>query len=282
MTRSNNSDYWHDQLSDYVLGNLSPDEIMALQEQIAINPDLAKECAELQESLSALPYTLPTQAPSSSLKASILEAAQESNQAMAHLQHPSAAHLHPSSTRRSKAAYPAPWLRVGGAIAATLVIALGIDNYRLRQQVGETAQLQQRLQQNQAELDQLRNQVQSMTTLITTLQEPTSIVYSLTGTGPAEGATGRLVTTPGHQDMVLVSENLPLLSEDQIYRLWAIADEAAQPAYCGQFRTNVEGTVQWTAPAIICSETPSQLLITLDNPTDSIDSAGPLVMQSQT
>ncbi len=286
MTRSNGSDNWRDQIVDYVLGNLDSNEVTALQEQIAVDPSLAEELADLQESLSGLPYVLPKKAPPSALKASIMAAAKGADQAAAGHQLPTMSHVQPeeptSLSAAAKARRRAPWSEFAGAIAAALILALGVNNYGLQRQVNKMAQLEQTLQQNQAELERLRTQIQSMTTVFTSLKAPNSLVYALEGTGNAAGATGRLLTIPGHQEMVLVSENLPVLSEDQIYRLWAIADEAAPPEYCGQFRPNLAGAVQWLAPTETCSETPAQLLVTLDKPNDPIDSAGPLVMQSQT
>lgn len=296
--RSDCSDYWHDKIADYVLGNLSPEETAALQEQLAVNSNLAHELAELQESLATLPYTLPEAAPSINLKASILEAAQAKKP-----QHTQDEPIQPATsvTAETTAQTPhqawhpissltlsrkLPWKIISGAIAATVLLALGLDNYRLRQQVQSNLELKeslrQSLEQREAELERLQDEVQRMTTVVASLQEPESIVYTLKGTGLAEGATGRLVTTPGHQDMVLVSEDLPPLTENYIYRLWAIADAANQPEYCGQFRMDTEGTGHWTAPTETCSQTPTQLLITLDQPNDPIDSAGPLVMESQT
>ncbi|MGJ3245303.1 MAG: anti-sigma factor domain-containing protein [Elainellaceae cyanobacterium] len=287
MTRSDSSENWHDRILDYVLGNLSPDEVVALQEQIANNSDLARELAELQELWSALPYALPEESPSPDLKASVLKKAVEgSNPQVAHLQTTDVLHAQPPSSPKSRSRHRFRWYGLTGAIAATLVLALGIDNYRLRQQISETAQiqqtLQQTLQQKQAQLERLQARLQTMTPVVSSLREPNATVYALQGIGFAEGATGRLVAVPGHHDMVLVSEDLPVLSDDQIYRLWAIASEAERPQYCGQFRTNSVGTGHWTAPALDCSNTPAQLVITLDQPNDSIDSAGPLVMESQT
>ncbi|MEM9451239.1 MAG: anti-sigma factor [Cyanobacteria bacterium P01_E01_bin.6] len=288
----NRPDNWHDQIADYVLGNLSPTEAAELQDQIARDPILAQELAALEDTAAALPYALPNDAPSPGLKRSILEAAEASNLPNSHVPPISAAHGKPPFSSRLKTQNLTTRHRfrmspLAGAIAASLLLALGIDNYRLRQRVTETASIQQALQstlqQNQAEIERLQAQVQSVTPVVSSLQEPNSVVYPLNGTGQAEGATARLVAVPGHQNMVLVSENLPRLSDDQIYRLWAIADKAAKdpPHYCGQFRTSTDSTIQWTAPTLTCSEMPDQLLITLDQPTDPIDSAGPLIMQSQ-
>ncbi|MEB3212241.1 MAG: anti-sigma factor [Leptolyngbyaceae bacterium] len=295
MTRSNHSDSWHDQLVDYVLGNLSPDAESALLEYVADHPALAKELAELQESLSALPYALPSNVLSAELKQSILMAAtqeaqedQDSSASLSAADHrqPQSRLVQPKRTMDKQRLLR--WMPLAGAIAASLIVVLGIDNYRLRQSMAKSAQLQQSLQnalqQNQLELDQLQKQVQNVVPVVTSLREPNSIVYPLVGTGPAKGATARLVAVPGHQSMVLVSENMPTLTNNQIYRLWAIADTDASepPQYCGQFRTTQNAIAEWTAPTAICSEMPEQVVITLDRPNDPIDSAGPLVMQSQT
>jgi len=288
MIRPNPPDNWHDYLIDYALGNLNAEETNALQEQIAADPNLARALSEIEASLSALPYGLPQRSPAASLKSSLLEKAAESRVGANHVidEHtrPAQSLQQPSkqqpSKRRTIRLQP-----LFGAIAASVAVAIGIDNLRLRQQVAQKVQLRQMLRENQAEIEQLRNQLQDVNTVMASLQEPRTILYSLIGTGPAEGATGSLVANPDHQHMVLVSENLPKLSNEQIYRLWAIADAAdatASPEYCGQFRPGEDGTAQWDAPTNTCSNIPDSLLITLDRPNDPIDSAGPLIMQSQT
>ncbi|MGK7909924.1 MAG: anti-sigma factor [Synechococcus sp.] len=284
MTRSNHSENWHELLLDYVLGNLASEEAAALQQQISDNPELQKELLALQEALSTLPYTLPETNPPSRLKASILHAIEESG-----LQNPSpdrlARALPPEAKERR--AKPRIWqksriLGLSTSIAAGLVLALGLDNYRLRLKLDTTAQLQQQVQQYRVELSNQQDQLQTTSTLVRALQRTEPILlYGLEGTGQAEGVTGRLVMVPGREEIVFVSNNLPTLSEKQVYRLWAIAEESASPQYCGQFRSSTIGAVHWSAPTTSCSNNPIQLLITLDMFEDSIESAGPLVMQGQ-
>lgn len=277
MTRPNRSDHWHPQLVDYVLGNLSPEKAALLETQVASDPQLAHQLVKLQEALATLPYALPQIAPSNRLKTSVLEAAMAQPQSVGPAPKAALPWPEPRSQRRQQR------VQLAAAIAATFAIgALGISNVRLQRQVVETAQLREQLQANQTEIEQLRRQLQGMETVVASFQQPSSIVYDLAGTGPAAEATGRLVTVPGHSHMVLVSDNLPVLPESQIYRLWALTDAASPPEYCGQFRPETDGTAQWEAPTNICSNTPTGLLITLDAPNDPIDSAGPLVMQSQT
>ncbi|MEL6555394.1 MAG: anti-sigma factor [Cyanobacteria bacterium J06621_11] len=93
--------------------------------------------------------------------------------------------------------------------------------------------------------------------------------------------TARLLAKAGEREIVFVAQSLPQLSSEQIYRLWAVADEDSEPMYCGQFRQDDSGTARWEAPDAACTNAPAQLLITLDAPDDLITSAGPLVLQSE-
>jgi hypothetical protein len=108
-------------------------------------------------------------------------------------------------------------------------------------------------------------------------------VYLLVGGAPNSGnnrATARLLAKPGDRNLTLVAQALPKLPKNQIYRLWAVATPSVPPMYCGQFRQDDSGKAQWVAPNVACSKNPFQLLITLDEPSDPITSAGPLVMRS--
>ena len=288
MTHSNRSnpyspDDWPELLEDYVLGYLSADETDALERQLAQNPELAAEVAALQESLSLLPYALSAEEPSAAGLDNLLRAAQTQASRPLPLPRDESSTSNASESNVSETLIrPVRWGRIIGSIAALILVALSVDNYRLRQQTQTTAQVRQELEQNQAELEQLRRQVQEMSTVMASLQEPGARVHSLVGAGQASRANGYLVTIPGETQMVLVARNLPNLTEDQVYRLWAVAQEAAPPQYCGQFQQNAAGTAEWIAPTQGCSADPSQYLITLDAPDDPLDSAGPLMMRSDT
>lgn len=261
MTRSARPDNWQDLLAGYTLGNLTSEEVEAVQQLLIEHPELTAEVDRLQEVLALIPYNVPEQEPPAHLKNSILAAA-EADQGIPQLfEEPLAS---PPATRVSPSAKPSPqpnltrWLGVGSAIAAAALLALGIDNYQLRQAA------------------------QTDRAIIATLQQPGATLYALEGTENAAQASGSIVVAPNRQILV-VAQNLPALPEGQAYRLWALSANTKQPAYCGQFNTSTAGTVStlWSAPEARCSTDPSQLLITAELTSDPPVPKGELVMRSQ-
>lgn len=261
MTRSARPDNWQDLLAGYTLGNLAPEEVEAVQQLLREHPELSAEVDRLQEVLALIPYNVPEQEPPEHLKNSILAAA-EADQGIPQLfEEPLASS---SETRISQSAKTSPrrnlirWFGVGSVMAAVALLALGVDNYRLRQAA----------QTNRA--------------IIATLQQPGATLYTLEGTENAAQASGSIVVAP-NQQVLVVAQNLPALPEGQSYRLWALTASAKQPTYCGQFNTSTVGTVStlWTAPEAQCSTNPTQLLITAELTSDPPVPKGELVMKSQ-
>ncbi|MGK7928402.1 MAG: hypothetical protein AB4290_24700 [Spirulina sp.] len=101
-------------MAGFVMGNLSPEEAEEFQHLLARDPRLIHESHLLQEILECLPYGLPEEEPPPQLRDRILAGAR--------------------NPRRSL-----PFKTFAGAIAAVLVLALGIDNYRLRQSLSQPA-----------------------------------------------------------------------------------------------------------------------------------------------
>jgi anti-sigma-K factor RskA len=241
---------WEELIAGYALGDLSPEETEALERLLATNPELNAEVARLQETLALMPYALPEQAPPPQLRDTILAAAQR-----------------PEAQRSAQASAPPPhrplrpqltWQRFGGAIAALLMVALAVDNFRLR------------------------DKLQDAETVVSTLWQPNTLVYTLKGTGSAPAASGTLVVNPNHHAVVVAVQNLPALPAGQAYRLWAIAPGVTQPIYCGQFNSTVTGTTShWTAPEAVCGTAVPQMLITVESATAPPQPAGALVMQSE-
>lgn len=242
MTRSPFPDHWQELIAGYTLGDLSPEEAEELKRLMDDHPDLTLEVNHLQEVLALMPYGLPEQEPPAHLRAAILDAAAANREA----------------PRRSSGRHRDRWYGIAGAIAAVLVAALGVDNYRLRQTV----------QSNQAILE--------------ALQQPNTQLVALQGTESANQASGNLVLNPGQQSVVLFVHDLPPLPPGQAYRLWVMPTGSTEPAYCGQFNSTTAGTAatHWALPEAACSSQAAKLLITVESATAPPIPAGPLVMQS--
>ncbi|PZO47643.1 MAG: hypothetical protein DCF15_18815 [Phormidesmis priestleyi] len=166
------------------------------------------------------------------------------------------------------------------------VAALGLNQMQLSQQSQQTVALQQQLAATNTELTRLRNELQANQATVAQLSNPATQMQTLVGSVPnptnSRFPTARLLVKPGDSSVTLVAQDLPKLSEKQIYRLWSVADAAAPPLYCGQFRQDNSGTAQWLIPDAICTKQPLKVIIALDAPNDPTTSAGPLVMQSTT
>ncbi|NET06837.1 MAG: hypothetical protein F6K09_21070 [Merismopedia sp. SIO2A8] len=105
----------------YVLGNLAPEEAEQFQQLLTNNPELAVEVDSLQEVLGLMPYALPEVAPPQSLRSVILETALASAK--------------PATSKRQRSPSPWLWSGIAASAAALLATTIGLDNYRLRQEL---------------------------------------------------------------------------------------------------------------------------------------------------
>ncbi len=291
MTRPTHEPNPIDLVAGYVLNDLSSEEADRLSQALNESPTLHTEIASFREAFSLLPYGMPTAAPAAHLKAKILSAAAQSVGQPIAATRPEPSNVVPmvvrpeviaSAKRRSWERWMLPALSTG--IAAIAVAALGLNQLQLSRQSQQTVALQQQLEATNVELKRLQNELQNNQATIARLIQPDTQTYTLASAASNSKnnrpVTARLFAKPSDRAVTLIALNMPKLQDNQIYRLWAIAKPAATPMYCGEFRQDANGTAQWTVPNAACTQNPSQLLITLDAPTDPITSAGPLVMKS--
>lgn len=203
-----NQDHLDELMAGYVLDALSPQE-QAEVEQILQQgaPEMREQLRSLGEVMALLAHTTQQAAPGS-LRARVLSIPASSM--------PSQATILPL-----RAARRWPWRAMGGAIAASLFIALAIDNYQVRQRV-------------------------STLEAVLAEQHPTeeNYAFELHGRGMATDASA-IVLLDAHTGRVFVGvTNLPPLSADETYYLWAFtADD--QKVLCGHFNTHATG--QWVS-----------------------------------
>ena len=257
-------------LAGYALGNLTPTEAARVKQLLKHNPALVAELQTLQSTLAVVPLSLPHALPSPQLEQKILQAAQAASQTAPQAAPPTPA-IAPGKSRSW------PWWTVG-SIAAILLAGLGLETYRLRQDLAaaqlENQALAEQLTVTQAMLQQLR-QTELVTTrqelsryqgVVTLLRQPDNRYLTLKGTVPEQPATGSLVIVPSQSAAILALRDVPALPEGQVYRMWALVD--GNKVACGDFRPDAAGEVfvqlpvdEWgTTPEIVITVEPEQNL----------------------
>ncbi len=281
MTRSIPPENWQELLAGYALGDLSPEEAEIVQQLFTENPAMLAEADRLQEVFNSIVYSVPEQEPPTRLKSTLLNAVQATPQTLEPVEvepvegnnrtvnaadsaTDTATDLgnlrrfaQPGSRRRWKSS---PWFSLG-AIAAAALVALGVDNYRLRQEA------------------------QDSKSVIAALQQRGTLTYALEGTTEANNASGSLVIAKGQQ-VVIVAKDLPVLPAGEVYRLWAVPAAGKNPTFCGEFKAGSAGsfTARWVAPPALWQvwKSPTvQMLITSEKASDPPVPKGSLVMKSR-
>ena len=255
MTSTPLPDNWRSLLAGYVLDDLSPEAAAQVQNWLAEYPEVAAELAALEASWHTLPESLPPQLPPPPLRDRVLNTVQSSSANAV----PATEPISPILTmpqRRPARPRGLAWLGVGWVATAAALVAVVVENQRLRQEL-------------------LQSEV-----VVASFSQPSNRLYTLAGTEAQPQASGRLVVDPEDETALIVTQKLPPLTVDQVYRLWAIADQ--EPLFCGQFNPSAEQFAsQWQLPDTDCGAEGVQMLITAESADAPPVPAGALVLQSQ-
>ncbi len=245
----------------YVLGDLTSEETLLVEQLAARHPAFLKELHAQQTSFELIPQALAKVEPPAHLFAQIAVA---SSRSTTEKDGPEEGQRTPTPetipTRPHRLRSPQHIFQVLAGLLTLAALGLGLDNLRLRNQL-------QLVQQSQPE------RVASI------LQQPNSRLISLTGNN--NNAAGTLLFTPGRWQEVIVSlGDLPPLPPDQIYRMW-LALENSEVIHCGTFNTDSEGKVfvrftpDKSPPAGVKA---TELFVTIDANTSVPEASGPRVM----
>ncbi len=241
----------------FVVDDLVPEEAEEFHQLLAQHPELAQEIDDLQEVLRQVLDGFTEVAASPHLLPAILEAAESLVR-------------QPTGVKQ----LPLPWRRIAGSIAALFVVALGVDNYRLRQNLGVFAADNQRLRQEFA-------QAQVVKAL---LQEPKTRLFTFKAVGLTDAASGSIVMNPEQRKAVMVVQNLPAPPLGHVYVLWAVV--ASEKLPCGEIKPYTWGNASYKLPF-----TPemyrdfyhpkfSGLVVTLETNSRVSRPTGPVMMKS--
>lgn len=233
-----------DVLTAYALGELSPQEASALERRMASDPALAAESLRLKRTLRLLSYAAVEQQPPPGLRDRVLG---------------SLAGAESSGARRVAGADRGrrAWGGVVAALAASVALAIGVDDHRVRR-----------------ELSLLREVTRA-------LQQPNVVLsFELRGTGAHGGAFGTAVLDLDAKRAALVARDLPALPSDRVYRLWALVGTKQVP--CGDFNADAHGRVtrQFAIPVQEYTEPVRRLIVTVEPAAQASHELGSTVMVS--
>lgn len=234
-------------MAGYALGNLSPEEAEELRQLVAEHPELNAEVHELQQVLELMPYALPEATPPPHQRENILKVVEAENS-------------NTSLPQQNIKKFPLRWSHTIASVAAVLALAVGLDNYRLRQNITS-----------------LQAQTARQKDVIAMLQDSNTHLVSLKGMDSASAATGNILMTPGEPKAVVVLQNLPVLPQGKFYYLWAVVDGKKIPA--GQFNANEKGNVFVKLP-IPANSGLTALVVTLEVSPAPKNPSGIMVMTS--
>ncbi|MDF5714020.1 MAG: anti-sigma factor [Rhizonema sp. NSF051] len=222
----------------YVVGDLDRAEVEVFEQLLAENPVLVAEVKRLQATLDLVVYNLNSVEPPPHLQSVILTAATKTFQTSQH--------------KQSRLL----WQTVIGSVAALVILSLGVDNYRLRQD--------HRIAQD----------------INTLLQQPQTKFFSLKPVNVSVSATGSFVVNLEQRQGILAVQNLATPPANKVYRLWAIADGEKIP--CGTLNSTLQGKVleKFWMPADFYDTGISGLFVTLESSGTSRYPTGSIVMQS--
>jgi anti-sigma-K factor RskA len=172
-------------VAGYVLGDLSPEEAAEFERLLAEDPAIAEEVARMQNALE-MTYTPPEVTPPAHLRSAIL------NQVIPATPEPPAAFT--PRTRRL------PWRGIMEIAAAAVIVTLGINNYRLGQEL-KSAQVE--------------------------TQKYAVLTYALAATKTESNASAVVVVDPNNLEARLEVKNLPPLPPGKVYALWTVLEPDA-------------------------------------------------------
>ncbi len=270
-----------DLLAGYVLGDLTPEETNILEQQLQQQPELRAELQQLQETLAAMPYALPAVHPPVDVRDRLLQTITTVAPAATALGEP----LVTGTEVRSMASAPSRrrdrqrWPMIMGSMAALVALALGVDNWRLRQDlVMAQAEVNRQIAPLRQDLAAAKAQLASQKDLIAMLQQPATQLVTLKGMDGMAPAKGNVVVTPGDRAVIVALQNLPPLQPGQYYYLWA--NEAGQKVACGKFTAAETGEV-FVKLILPNTSNSKQLAITVENSPTMTAPQGPMVMVSE-
>ncbi len=235
----------------YVTGNLDAEESEQLQRLLPEHPELEMEIHQLQNVLETVVRELNQAEPPQRLRSAISSIIQTSTVETSAIE-TSAVTARPQSIGTR-------WKFVLGSVAAILLVVVGYDNYRLRQEL---------------------HFFQSLTAM---LQDSESSLFLLKGTGALENVGGRAMIDLDEGRVMVALQKLPTPPKGSVYWLWADPSHDQTPISCGPLIANAKGEVlsQLQVPIQSYQAGVARLFITVEPSMDVSQPTGKVALVSE-
>lgn len=202
----------------FALDAVAPNERATIEQHIAVCSACAHIVAEYRPVADALAFAAPAVEPPADLKYRVLAAALPKAQ--------------PQSRFANWSAWLANLFRAPAfsAVALVLVIALGVWNLSLQNQLAQQAAFNQ----------QIASELNRQRALVSTIAYADTQPKRLQATEMAPQAVGRLFTAPELNALALIVYDLPVLDLSHTYQIWFI-DHAGGRTSGGTFTVDERG-----------------------------------------
>jgi anti-sigma-K factor RskA len=222
-----------EQLEDYALGHLTPDERQDVEAHVRACATCTRELKEITEALVLVADSAPALEPPASLKGRVIAAV-----AAEHQEPPRAATF---GTKSGSGRWA--WLSLAAA-AALIVVAVMLNQSEIARR-----QLTEDLQRANANADTLRDRLQRFSgqtdLALSILTAPDMREVALAGRENAIAAAARAYWSPA-RGLLVVADRMPAPPPGRIYQVWVI--DAGQPVSAGLLGDQSSGRGMLVAP----------------------------------
>jgi anti-sigma-K factor RskA len=295
-------DVWLERADIYALGALDGEELAQFEAHLAAGcPACEHRLRKTREALTLLPRSLTPAVPPAGVRARLLERVKAEVPRQP---------LEATHRRRRR------WgVGLGALVAAGLLIGLGLELYRTRQELQRIdgvvsalraelsrregalrqaeerlASLQSELAQRDAQLEAARLQLQRAEAAVAELRaelaerdqtwralaSPQVRLVRLAGLPPSPGASGHLLWNAATRTGLLLTAGLPRLPRDRIYELWAIA--GTEPIPAGTFGVDAAGHALVRLPPLPPVKRVTKFAVTLEPAGGVPKPSGPMLL----
>lgn len=264
----------------HVLSELEGDELVAFREELARRGEEGRrEVERLRETVASLAYDAEPVEPPPELRdrvlGSVAAAERVSDGGSAAGEPPERAADVGEGAGGAGGGFP--W-RLAAAAALVAAVGLGVWSADLRDELQVALARADSLREVALRADSVERALAELRRDLATVASPSASVQTLAGTDLQPDARARVFVDPKTGRALLFAYELPILSKDEVYQLWAIRGD--QPESLGTFTAADEGPARVELPSLERVTGADALAVTIEPAPGQPAPTGPMVLQS--